>query len=395
MGNRVGQELRTGSLAFVIRQLEENRQRANSALDSTHRAARSFWRLMLGTSCIGVVCHSSFVLLFYLNGVTGLALVNVGSVSLYATSAFLLTRGLAPWIAFSFVIFEVLAHAMLASYWVGWETGFYFYAILAIPVLIVADFQRLPTKILSVTGATIFVIAMDVLVRSRAPIHALPEHVVDGLHYFNLTAALSILIFMVGNYFWLIKRAESQLHLLATTDSLTSLLNRRSMVDAWRFEKERQESTGASLALILCDIDHFKQINDTHGHDVGDRVLQTVSETLAANLRETDHLARWGGEEFIIMLVGATLDTAVRIAEDLRAAVADTVIETDLLKGNEPLSVTATFGVSAMPSDLSESLEAAVARADAALYNGKRSGRNCVSRHDQQDARDMVKDAFV
>ncbi|MES1948266.1 diguanylate cyclase [Salinisphaera sp. C84B14] len=368
---------------------------ANSALDSTHRAARSFWRLMLGTSFVGIVCHLSFVVLFYLNGVTALALVNVGSVTLYATSAFLLSRGLAPWIAFFFVIFEVLAHAVLASYWVGWETGFYFYAILAIPVLIVADFQRLPSKILSVIGATVLVVGLDILVRSRAPVHVLPNHVVDGLHYFNLSAALSILIFMVANYFWLIKRAESELHLLATTDSLTHLLNRRSMVDAWRFEKERQESTGASLSLILCDIDHFKQINDTHGHDVGDRVLQAVSETLASNLRETDHLARWGGEEFIIMLVGAPLDTAVRIAEDLRAAVVETAIETDAVEGNKTLSVTATFGVSAMLPDLSESLEAAVARADAALYNGKRSGRNCVCRHDYEGLRDMVKDAFA
>ena len=379
----------------MIRELEENRRVANSALDSTHRAARSFWRLMLGTSLVGLVCHFSFVVLFYINGVTALALVNVGSVTLYATAAFLLSRGLASWIAFFFVIFEVLAHAVLASYWVGWETGFYFYAILAIPVLIVADFQRLPSKILSVIGATVLVIGLDILVRSRAPVHALPNDVVDGLHYFNLSAALSILIFMVSNYFWLVKRAESELHLLATTDSLTHLLNRRSMVDAWRFEKYRQESTGVSLSLILCDIDHFKQINDTHGHDVGDRVLQAVSETLASNLRETDHLARWGGEEFIIMLVGAPLDTAVGVAEELRAAVAARVIETDTARGEIRLSVTMTLGVSGMPADLSEPLEAVVARADAALYEGKRAGRNCVCRNDTREPKPMPRRAFA
>jgi diguanylate cyclase (GGDEF)-like protein len=150
----------------------------------------------------------------------------------------------------------------------------------------------------------------------------------------------------------------------STTDPLTGLFNRRGAEAAAARERARSERSGTPLSLVVFDIDHFKRVNDNHGHAVGDEVLRAVAEALSAMARVTDVIARWGGEEFVAILPGG-LEGARSYAERTRAAVADLTLP-------EPLTLSA--GLAEL--GLGEPFEAALARADANLYQAKRAGRD-------------------
>lgn len=165
------------------------------------------------------------------------------------------------------------------------------------------------------------------------------------------------------------RNAERRLILAATLDSLTGLPNRRRFYDHGQWLLERVRRTGESLSAVIFDIDFFKQINDTHGHPTGDAVLERLAAEARSILRRQDFLARYGGEEFIILLPGTQLAGAVQLGEKLRAHIA----ATDFPGADR---VTISLGCAEYLAD--ESLHELVARADVALYQAKRSGRNRV-----------------
>ncbi|WP_298956428.1 GGDEF domain-containing protein [uncultured Methylobacterium sp.] len=160
-----------------------------------------------------------------------------------------------------------------------------------------------------------------------------------------------------------------ELEVLATTDRLTGLSNRRGLDEAVAAEALRARRPGGGFALILADVDHFKAINDLHGHRAGDEVLAALSAALRAGIRADDVLGRWGGEEFMVVCPDTGLAAAAALAEDLRRRV-----EATRLPGVGRR--TCSFGVAALTPG--ESVESLVARADAALYRCKRQGRNRV-----------------
>lgn len=160
---------------------------------------------------------------------------------------------------------------------------------------------------------------------------------------------------------------------LAQRDPLTGLANRRTFEEALRREVARARRSGAPLAVAALDVDHFKRVNDAHGHPAGDAVLAAVAARAAAALRAGDLLARVGGEEFAALLPGAGLAAAAEVAERVRAAIAGAPLEAD----GRSLSVTASLGCAALePSDPDGA--ALLARADARLYQAKRAGRDRV-----------------
>ncbi len=167
-----------------------------------------------------------------------------------------------------------------------------------------------------------------------------------------------------------IRRLTSQ----ATTDSLTGVPNRRSFDEELTLEWRRADRIGESLALILVDLDNFKQINDSHGHQTGDLVLAKVGQLLAGRVRQLDFAARYGGEEFAILVPDADLAAARALAQRLCTDLAKTPVE--LPDGSE-LKVTASFGV-ASKGDLARA-EDLIAAADQALYDAKKRGKNRVS----------------
>jgi len=160
-----------------------------------------------------------------------------------------------------------------------------------------------------------------------------------------------------------------ELERLATTDQLTGLHNRRRLDETLESEVKRAERYGTTLSLIICDVDRFKDVNDLHGHQVGDAVLAAIAKLLRENVRHLDALGRWGGEEFAIICPETALEGAVTLAEKLR----ETIAEHDLTTvGRKTIS----FGVSAFRSG--DEVTDLVRRADQALYRAKKKGRNRV-----------------
>jgi diguanylate cyclase (GGDEF)-like protein len=157
----------------------------------------------------------------------------------------------------------------------------------------------------------------------------------------------------------------------AATDGLTGLPNKRAVTDALRRTFAQATTTKAPIALLLIDLDHFKQINDQRGHGVGDQVLANVGATLRASLRSGDFAGRNGGEEFTVLLPDTEISSALEIAERIRAAIAEIS-----LPGSD-VTVSASIGVSGFP-DHASTLERLERLADAALYVAKRQGRNRV-----------------
>ena len=169
-------------------------------------------------------------------------------------------------------------------------------------------------------------------------------------------------------------QALEQIRQLATHDDLTGLLNRRAMLDRMQLEQRRSLRSGSPLLIAQLDIDHFKAVNDTHGHAAGDLVLQSFADTVRRNVRDTDVLARWGGEEFVLLLCDTPAADAVALMERLRQAVQ--AMQVPVPQGDGPITVTVSIGLARhTPADpLAGTLE----RADQALYAAKAGGRNRV-----------------
>jgi len=159
----------------------------------------------------------------------------------------------------------------------------------------------------------------------------------------------------------------------ASTDTLTGIYNRLKFSKLLDMELARASRYKSSMAIIMFDIDKFKDVNDTYGHPSGDSVLVDIAQVVTANIRTTDIFARWGGEEFMIIAPGCTLDEGVRFADILRLKVAQTLFSI-------PRKVTASFGVAAYRPDDSEI--SLINRADHALYRAKTGGRNRVESED-------------
>ncbi len=171
-----------------------------------------------------------------------------------------------------------------------------------------------------------------------------------------------------------IRRQNHQLKVLATRDPLTRCLNRRAFFSAFEDQWSAAKRYNIPLSCVIVDIDHFKQVNDRHGHKTGDEVLQQVAQTLKAGVRKNDLVCRYGGEEFCVLLPHQDLDGAEQVADRLRASIA--------AKKHGGLDVTASLGVSCITFGAADPREL-LDQADRGLYAAKRGGRNRVIRWDR------------
>jgi diguanylate cyclase (GGDEF)-like protein len=171
-----------------------------------------------------------------------------------------------------------------------------------------------------------------------------------------------------------LKRTNELLLELSNTDHLTGLFNRRYLMEALGKEVQRSLRKGGNLSLLLLDIDHFKQVNDTYGHLQGDVVLQKVAVQLQKELRAYDTAARYGGEEFIAVLPDATLEEAIFVADRVRTSVQATRFSGSLSK----LSLTVSLGVARFAPPGCSTVDSFIKLADDALYRAKANGRNRV-----------------
>lgn len=173
------------------------------------------------------------------------------------------------------------------------------------------------------------------------------------------------------------RRREAKIRRLSATDPLTGLANRRSLFEKAEYELARVRRNGQHLAVCMVDLDHFKSINDQHGHAAGDSVLQQISRVFTRELRDVDIVGRIGGEEFVLVLPDSDGEAVLQAVERCRRAIETAPIV--LADSREQLGVTASFGVCASKGRDSLTFAQMLARADEVLYQAKREGRNRVT----------------
>lgn len=201
---------------------------------------------------------------------------------------------------------------------------------------------------------------------------------INGLIFFLAVILISTVIY---NYHYqeiakniVLEETIFKLNYMSNHDSLTGLLNRRSFGTQVAEKMKIITETKKLAALILLDIDHFKNINDQFGHPIGDIVLMEVSHILMDHMKTNDLATRWGGEEFLIFLFQTSIDEAYVLADNIRLAIENKVILADKFQ----IHITASFGISILKDNFSNSFDTSYKSADAALYQAKNQGRNKV-----------------
>lgn len=331
-----------------------------------------FGRVLRPILLFGAVAHVVFLAFFWWLQIPVLVWFNLGSILLYTGLVVAVPRLETRWTTLP-VALEVLAHAWLATHYVGWQSGFHFYPLILIPLLAFLTALSLVQRCLLVLVCTLLYAALAAAYTGAPAVVAVPEWFIPWLNAANVVSVatgMSVFILFyavaVDNADSMVGRARDRLERLAATDPLTGLLNRRSMDERLR----QTVADGGTHSVLLADIDRFKDINDTLGHDTGDEVLKAVARLLRTTMREEDAVARWGGEEFLILLHGQDLAAARAAAERLRAAAPGC-----WSTGTGPrLSI--SIGVTTLqPGYTPHTL---TVRADQALLQAKRAGRDRV-----------------
>jgi len=206
------------------------------------------------------------------------------------------------------------------------------------------------------------------------------ELVVPGATWSNVLDGMSTYVlsylWVAGFILMISQRLQSDLHDLAMNDALTRVRNRRAMQDMLDFEMQRVQTDVKDFSVILLDVDHFKQVNDTHGHDVGDLVLQWLAQTMQSTLRVQDIVSRWGGEEFLVLLPDTSLEEAMEIAERLRMTIESTPV------ADTPVPIKITFSGGVANSQTNRDVDLLCKVADKALYIAKETRNRIVSEHE-------------
>lgn len=331
---------------------------------------KAYWAMLQRVTLIATAIDLGYILLFMALGSRALAAVNVLSIAMYLAAHRLIQKRHNA-AALVLIWQEVMGHAALGSLLIGWDSGFHYYLLLFIPAIVVANTRGYAAPM--VLALLAYYLGLQALCSHWGPLDPLPARSVQMVNWVHICLVFAMSAALAAVYRRTILVAGNRLRKQATQDPLTGLANRSHFEALAAQALARSQRDGAPVSLLLCDADLFKRINDQHGHAVGDAVLVALARVLAANLRDGDVLARWGGEEFLALMPASPLEAASATAERIRAAVA----QAPLTAGQEPIALTMSFGVTQVRN--AEDLHTAIARADKALYQSKHAGRNRVS----------------
>ena len=183
-----------------------------------------------------------------------------------------------------------------------------------------------------------------------------------------------------------LRRKIDELSELVATDALTGLFNFRHFKTVLQAEMDRSKRSGIPTSLVLVDLDHFKAVNDTHGHEVGNVALQHLAEILRNEVRTTDIVCRYGGEEFAMIFPETHLNLAVKVADRIRVEIQNNPVRLD----DKEISLTASMGASVYMKTSVLDIDTFVDSVDKFLYEAKQSGRNCICHIDYADLRTVT-----
>lgn len=317
--------------------------------------------------CIQFACLG----LFYVLGHETLVWVHLGS-SLLCGAA-LAISGQVP-LPVSWVLMTVtLATQSSVSLWLlGWGSGFAYPLLLTLPLMIGGPIRPAGVKAVLSVAVLVAYLALDLSVRQRGGPPVLDVRLQDALYYFNLSCALLMLLMLAGYVAELLHESRLAMGRLAQIDALTQVRNRSVLVDVIERENAKAQTGPIKLSVVLCNLDHLKLVNQTHGQQAGDAVLKAVGRVMAKGVRDADTMLRWTGDEFLAILPDTDQEGAQVVAERLRRGIESLEVST----GRQSLTVGMTVGVASMqPGDR---LEDVIVRAQEAVSEGKQAGRRCV-----------------
>jgi diguanylate cyclase (GGDEF)-like protein len=319
---------------------------------------------------LGIGVHLALIPLFFLLGIEFLFIINIFSFLVWIT-AWRINKNGKHDLAIGLMICEVVLHTLLVVPIMGWNAGFQYYLIGAIPFSLFNTKLNGRLIILASIGLCLTFTSLDAFTHDTIQTLIHPAYI-KIINYMNIMVAFAA-IGIISYYFRLASMTlEHELELLAHTDSLTGLYNRRRMQELLDQQTAMFSRNRSKFTLIFGDIDYFKKFNDTYGHFCGDYVLSEAASFMKKNLRKGDVIARWGGEEFLIMLPDTDINGARIMAEKIRQAIANNHFH---LAGGS-FSVTMTFGLA--QHEVGSSIEDTLKQADNSLYKGKEAGRNRV-----------------
>jgi diguanylate cyclase (GGDEF)-like protein len=263
-------------------------------------------------------------------------------------------------------------------HFLGWNIGVQHFLILQLIVFFFSRYRHYVEKVIFAVLMCALRLTMYYIYHAATPVWRLTpglENILQILNTVTIFCCISTVAFIFSRDSQMLEgklvEYNNQLEKMANTDILTGLYNRRKAMEYMETMVKGSEKCNG-FSLCICDIDFFKKVNDTYGHDFGDEVLKMVSGIFREETKDNGFAARWGGEEFLLLFPGCNGDDAYMRLEAIRRKVRDTKV----CKAGKEVGVTMTFGLAEY--DFSGGLEATIKEADQKLYMGKENGRNMV-----------------
>lgn len=318
---------------------------------------------------IALFVHAIFGVFFYWFGFDQLVYINLLSVLIYALALWMLNNGYSC-SSLLLVSIEVVLHACVAVFTLGWESGFHYYLFTMVLGAAFNPYWSIFSKLSYAAVICLAYITLGYYAALYPPMVEVNPALLQGAQSFNAIFAFVFIGYLAHVYAKLTSDAEEKLHQLVATDPLTGLYNRREFLRLFDFELIKNRRSQIPFAMIMVDIDDFKMINDTLGHQCGDEAIIAVSDCFRKNVREQDHVARWGGEEFVLLLPETDMDGAVILAEKLFEAVGG--LRYSCGSNVHSISITLSVGV----HQHQETRDQLLLRVDHGLIQGKETGKN-------------------
>lgn len=336
--------------------------------------------------CIGLaaILHFIFSTIFFIKGVSVLVYFNIFSGIMYIFFyLYFIEKNLILSTIITFI--EVSIHSILCVYFIGWQCGFYIYPLCLIPVIYFISINILKKNIYGHILSIVTLLNYQISERvssSRIAMFQEDFKILDrSLYSFNTICASIFFVYLVYSFLYEMRFIQEDLESkneilknIANIDQLTNISNRRCMNENLKVHIEKFNKLKKAFSIAICDIDNFKKINDTYGHDCGDLVLKDIANIFIENSKQYDiDICRWGGEEFLILIKNSDIYTSKVICEKIL----NDIRQHELAYKDENIKVTMTFGLAEFNLENND-IERVLKQADVNLYKGKSTIKNCV-----------------
>jgi diguanylate cyclase (GGDEF)-like protein len=315
-------------------------------------------------------------ILFFAAGVPDMGTLSVVFAACF-TGILFLTYGSRQRLALDFLIVMIMLWAVIIITAAGWALGAQNFLLVLLMLLFLASYVRLPGKFAAAALFCAVRILLYFYAASHVPLKSMPGwfYSINSItHSIVIFTAATALVTMASQHTIETERklmeTNKKVRVSACHDSLTNLMNRRACYE--EFERNLETWTSGAISIAMGDIDFFKQLNNSYGHDAGDAVLVHLAELFQETVRDKGYCARWGGEEFLFVFYGRNGDDSYILLEDLRRKIAAEPVEF----AGKKLCITMTFGLEEY--SFGRPMDVTIKRADVKLYQGKNTGRNRV-----------------